>query len=167
MHLQQLLGWMCQISEGGQQSVGLPPQLVPKTQLEINVSMTLQVHHWDLTLFSQFWQYICTHASNKCVILEKGNKLGHCLSNWFPKLSFNLLLAWPYKQIAKSQTYSVQTVLTMHLPQQLGCTCCCLGGGQQSGALPPQLLHETQLQIAISMTLQVECQDLTCFGQFW
>jgi hypothetical protein len=68
--------------------VALPPQLVPKTQLQFDISMALQ-----------------------------------------------MLL----------RSHIVQTVLTMHLHQQLGHSHHCAGGEQQSVALPPQWVPETQL----------------------
>jgi len=201
MHLHQQVG--CYHPEGGQWSGGLPPQLVPKTQLQINISMVWQADDWrDLTLFGQFWQCICTHVLDVCVIvLEKCYNLWHCLLNWWPKLSFKLVLAWPFKEIAEIshcsdsfdnapapipwiysllswrraticgiaspigarntasnwyqhglsgrllRSHNVQTVLTMHLHQHIGFPHHCAAGGQQSVALPPQSVPETQLQI--------------------
>jgi len=77
------------------------PNWSPKLSFQIDVSMVLQADCRDLTLFRQFWQCICTDTLDVLVIvLKESNNLWYCLPNWLPKLSFKLIWAWPFKQIA-------------------------------------------------------------------
>ena len=212
---------MCYCPGEGQQSVATPSQLLSETQLQIDISRAFQGNYWDLTLFRQFWQCICTSMSDKCVIvLEEGNNLWHCLLNCWPKLSLKLGSAWFEMQIAENlhcsdsfdnafalahrvylllswrraticgiaspigaqnlasnlyqhgfttgllRSHTVQTVLTMHLHQPIGYVGYCIGEGQQSVALPPQLVPKTQLEIYISMALKQIAETSHCPDSF-